>query len=195
MGGRRFVINHWYAKIAAACRQRGPGYDIRMKVTISAAILAVLSASCIDSSDLELAEEQQAETIEIRGCHPGYMELGEGDNTTCVAEPSLGWGWGSGAFGDSVNPMEADGAGGGGYGSGGPGPKPDRKQCGPEMGEQGCLDCCYYNYDHVDGWDCRKKTTPERERQCWAKAAEELGRCQKDVCNRHGGPPILTVRQ
>lgn len=74
-----------------------------------------------------------------------------------------------------------------------PGPKPDRKVCGPELGVQACLDCCYYNYDHVDGWECRKKRTRKAKTDCWDKAIEAMSRCQVDDCNRHGIPPIITT--
>jgi hypothetical protein len=61
------------------------------------------------------------------------------------------------------------------------------------MSEQGCLDCCYYHHDHVDGWECRKKRTQKAEKQYWAEAANELGRCQAHDCDRHGIPPIITT--
>jgi hypothetical protein len=80
-----------------------------------------------------------------------------------------------------------------GCGGGGPGPKPDRKVCGPELGVQACLDCCYYNYDHVDGWECRKKRNRKAKKDCWDKAIEAMSRCQVDDCNRHGIPPIITT--
>jgi hypothetical protein len=65
----------------------------------------------------------------------------------------------------------------------------------PEMGEEGCLDCCYYNHDHVDGWECRKKgkRSKDEERRCWEEAAQELSRCQRETCNRYGRPPIITT--
>jgi hypothetical protein len=63
----------------------------------------------------------------------------------------------------------------------------------PEMGEQNCLDCCLYNYDHVDGWKCRKIKNDKQREKCWADAANDLGKCQVETCDRHGLPPIVTV--
>lgn len=136
--------------------------------------------SDVDSDDIRIVD--QAETIEVHGCRPGWLELGG----TCI-DP---WPGGGGGGGGGVSPGPGPSGGGGG---GGPGPKPNRKQCGPEMGEQGCLDCCYYNHDHVDGWECRKKKTPKAQEKCWQEAVNELSRCQVETCNRHGIPPIITI--
>jgi hypothetical protein len=84
---------------------------------------------------------------------------------------------------------------GGGHGSGGPGPKPDRKQCSPEMGKQGCLDCCLYNNTHVDGWTCNRKRNKAARKRCWEDANMKLSNCQVVTCDRHGippDPPIIT---
>jgi hypothetical protein len=37
---------------------------------------------------------RREETIVVHSCSPGFVEVGEGDNATCMAEP--GWGWGGG---------------------------------------------------------------------------------------------------
>lgn len=153
---------------------------------LAAACLIGLQA-CVGPADPELAEQQQAEIIEVHGCRPGSWDVGDG---VCI-DPWPGGG-GGGPTGGEREPGE-QGGGGGGRGDGGPGRKPDRKKCGPELGEEGCLACCDYNYDHVDGWECRKKRTDKAKDECWKKAISEMARCQVDDCNRHGIPPIITT--
>jgi hypothetical protein len=159
-----------------------------MKIMRLALLLSLASLhACVDSEDL--AEQQQAEMIEVHGCRPGFLEVGEGDNWTCILDP---W-WGRGGGGGGGGGGGERGGGGGGGDGGGPGPKPDRKQCGPEMGERGCLDCCLYNNMHVDGWECNRKRTAKAREKCWQEANRELSRCQVETCNRHGIPPIITT--
>lgn len=72
---------------------------------------------------------------------------------------------------------------------GGPGDQPTRKKCSRDQGLEACLDCCYYNHDHVDGWKCNRikgdsQRQRARRRKCWEDAAEELGRCQVQDCGR-----------
>jgi hypothetical protein len=78
---------------------------------------------------------------------------------------------------------------GDGSGGGGPGPKPDRKPC-EDLGQyptvEGCKQCCYYNYDHVDGWECRRKRTERARARCWREATEKMGRCNAQ-CERDRG--------
>jgi hypothetical protein len=162
-----------------------------MKAIMTVAFLLGL-VSCVDSEDLALTTQQQAETIEVHGCRPGLLTVGDGENTTCMEDPWLGGGGEADGAPADEEPSPG-GAGGGGYGTGGPGPKPDRKQCGPEMGEQGCLDCCLYNNRYVDGWECNRKRTNKAREKCWKEANRELSRCQVETCNRHGNPPIITT--
>jgi len=84
--------------------------------------------------------------------------------------------------------------GGGGDPGGGPGPKPDRKPC-ENLGQfptvESCKECCLYNYDHVDGWECRRK--PERQRnRCWQEAIEKMGRCNRQCEWDRGGITTIT---
>jgi hypothetical protein len=78
-------------------------------------LLTIGIAACVDSEDPALTEQQQAETIEVHGCQPGYIEIGEGRNKTCV-EPW--WGEGGGGGGGPVG-GEREPSGGGGGGGGG----------------------------------------------------------------------------
>lgn len=80
--------------------------------------------------------------------------------------------------------------GGGGDPGGGPGPQPDRKRCLPSNPDEICLDCCFYNYNYVDGWKCRQ-LKGKKAQQCWSRAADELARCQTNDCDRHG--PVTTI--
>jgi hypothetical protein len=88
------------------------------------------------------------------------------------------------------------GGSGGGDQSGGPGDQPQRKKCSKDHGLEKCLDCCYYNHDHVDGWKCRgiKGNSPAqraKRKRCWEDAANELGRCQVQDCGRDR--PVITT--
>ncbi len=97
-------------------------------------------------------------------------------------------------FGSPDNHHCPSGGGGGGAGEGGPGPKPDRKVCtdkGKFPTVDACQDCCYYNMDHVDGWECRRKRTPAARERCWREANEKMAKCNRQCEWDHGG--ITTV--
>lgn len=160
-----------------------------MKATTVALLMGFASLHACASEDPAVASLQQDEIIDVHGCRPGTLGNGE----VCI-DPLEGGGdgGGGGPTGGEGGPSGPGGGGGGGS-QGGPGREPDRKQCGPEMGIAGCLDCCYYNHDKVDGWDCRKKRTDKAKDECWKKAIKELGRCQVEVCGRHKPDPILTI--
>ena len=84
-----------------------------MKITMPALLLSLASLhACVESE--ELAEQQQAEIIEVHGCRPGFLEVGEGDNWTCILDP---W-WGRGAGGGGEGGESGGGGGGGGGGAG-----------------------------------------------------------------------------
>jgi hypothetical protein len=71
----------------------------------------------IDSTAKMSGKIHPAERIEVYGCNPGFLELGEGENMVCIPDPS--WGGGGGApHGGEHEPT------GGGPGSGGGGGRP-----------------------------------------------------------------------
>ena len=80
--------------------------------------------------------------------------------------------------------------------SGGPGPKPDPKNC-TNLGQfptvESCKECCFYNHDHVDGWECRRKTDPRQRRLCWEASAEKMGQCNRQCEWDRGGIMTLGV--
>ena len=131
--------------------------------------------ACVESEDPALAFTEQAEIIDVHGCSPGYLELGEGENTTCIGDPQF---TGGGAGDPGGGPSGPTGLGGPGGGGGGPGPIPDRKVCtGLEHSE--CYACCDYNLERVDGERCRRLRSPKRREKCWSEAEEILGKCQR----------------
>ena len=155
-------------------------------------------ASCVVSPETSQSEgavwsgegeDPDWEVIEVEGKAPFDPDWeGPGQSTPANTNPGEG-GAPSGGGGDSGG----SGAGEAGEGTGGPGQQPNRKECFPEMGEEKCLDCCMYNYDHVDGWKCRKIKGKKRKDKCWEDAAGALGKCQRETCERYGLPPIVTI--
>jgi len=51
-------------------------------------ILVLIASACVDAGDPEVGARQQDERIEVNGCSPGFLELGEGDNLTCIGDRS-----------------------------------------------------------------------------------------------------------
>jgi hypothetical protein len=51
-----------------------------------------------------------AEEIEVFGCSPGFLELGEGPNMVCIPDPRI---FGGGGGGGPVGPFDGGGDGGG----------------------------------------------------------------------------------
>jgi len=41
---------------------------------------ALMASACVDAGDPEVSARQQDERIEVNGCSPGFLELGEEDN-------------------------------------------------------------------------------------------------------------------
>ncbi|WHZ25532.1 MAG: hypothetical protein OJF51_000327 [Nitrospira sp.] len=80
------------------------------------------------------------ETIEVFGCRPGFLQLGEGENMTCIPDPS----W-AGSGGSSVPGGPSDsGGGGGGVGTGDPAievPCPPGLQPNPNYDRDICREC------------------------------------------------------
>ena len=77
---------------------------------------------------------------------------------------------------------------------GGPGNKPARKNCtdqGTCPDVESCKKCCFYNNDHVDGWECRRKKTPAAQERCWREANEKMGQCNRQCEWDRGG--IMTI--
>ena len=78
---------------------------------------------------------------------------------------------------------------------GGPGPKPDPKNCtnlGLFPTVEDCKECCLYNNIHVDGWECRRKKTPQKQRQCWEAANDKMAKCNRQ-CEWDRGGNVTTV--
>ena len=50
----------------------------------------------------------------VHSCSPGFLEVGDGDNATCIEDPSWGWGGGPGPVGGERVPSGGGGGGGGG---------------------------------------------------------------------------------
>jgi hypothetical protein len=74
--------------------------------------------ACLGSVDPELAEQQQAEVIEVHGCRPGSWDLGDG---VCI-DPWPGGG-GGGPTGGERDPGGPGGGGGGPRGAPAPASK------------------------------------------------------------------------
>jgi hypothetical protein len=60
------------------------------------------------------------------------------------------------------------------------------------------LDCCYYNYDKVDGWVCRQikgdsNRQKAKRKKCREKAIKEESRCQVEDCGRDR--PVITTSE
>jgi hypothetical protein len=153
-----------------------------MKALTMTVLLVGLHA-CVAPEDLgEQQQEMRDEHIHVHDCRPGFVEVGEGDNATCIEDPWWGWGGGGGGGGGD----ERGGGGGGGGGrAGGPGPIPDRKDCGGLRGRK-CDDCCFYNFDRVDGERCRRIKSDEARARCWRKAADINSKCEA-ACHRGRG--------
>jgi hypothetical protein len=50
-------------------------------------MLLVALGACMDPADPATTEQEQDETIEVHGCRPGYIDVGEGDDMVCI-DPS-----------------------------------------------------------------------------------------------------------
>jgi hypothetical protein len=70
-----------------------------------------------------------AEVIEVYGCNPGFVPLGEGENMVCIPDPTLG---GDGGPGDGGGPYD-DGEPGGSRGGGTRGPGPGQHDRPPRQ--------------------------------------------------------------
>jgi hypothetical protein len=91
-----------------------------------------------------------AEVIEVEGCRPGFIQIGEGDNMVCI-DPNNPWaGRGGGSSGFGTGSGGGGGRGGGG-GGGSRGTKTPGHFCKPgELGgfaswEEAILDCGVMN--------------------------------------------------
>ena len=160
-------------------------------------LVLALAASCVGAAADEEASETEQAMWDGSGEADGETIRVQGGLDSCWAGLCWPSSWsidpGPGYSGDFPG-----GAGGHGIGGpkpdGGPGPQPARKECFPTFPDEICLDCCLYNYNHVDGWKCRKyKNGSKGWRNCWAEASEKLADCQVNACDRHGPQPIPTI--
>ena len=51
--------------------------------------------------------------------------------------------------------------------------------------------CCFYNNNHVDGWECRRKKTNKAKEKCWREANEKMANCNRQCEWDRGG--IITI--
>jgi hypothetical protein len=98
---------------------------------------------------------QEGEVINVGGCSPGYLQLGEGDSMTCIPDPTLPLGGGDYGGGGGL---------GGGIGGGGGGSGSDSGYHPTEGGkchaESGSTHLNHGNYtDTKYGWKCCDKTS------------------------------------
>jgi hypothetical protein len=56
---------------------------------------------------------------------------------------------------------------------------------------ESCKQCCFYNNNHVDGWECRRKKTDRARRRCWEEANEKMAKCNRQ-CEWDRGE-IMTI--
>ena len=152
----------------------------RMKIIRIYIALGFLSA-CAMSENPTTSEQEQAEILEVHGCRPGLLQVGD----ECV-DPRGGGGGGPGPTGGERGPTDGGGGGGGGGGAD-PNPIPTPRDCTVETDHEACMQCCDWNVDNVWGERCRRIPRKER-RTCWEDAEMRRGVCQRG-CPR----PILTV--
>ena len=142
-------------------------------------ICLVSLCACTDPEDFATSEQSQAELIEIVECRPGFLTLGEGVNTVCIPDPA----WDAADRSGRLEPDLSDRSGGPGSDHGADDTstnadsKPARMDCSG-LDREDCYACCYYNYDEVDGWECRKLRNRVSRKLCWIDAGIVLGACQ-----------------
>ena len=86
---------------------------------ISALICASVGLACVSPAPDEgstTQDMQRSETIDVYGCMPGFWQIGEGENTTCIEDPTLRPTPRGGNFGEGWGQVEPHGWGGGGGG-------------------------------------------------------------------------------
>ena len=114
---------------------------------------------------------QGGEVINVGGCSPGFLQLGEGSSMTCIPDPTLPGGGGDIGGGGGV--------GGGGFGGGGGSGSDDFK---PTQG--GKCHASNSSGDHVNegkydetrsGWRCCSAKTSDGKQLCLP--CEGLGSC------------------
>lgn len=152
-------------------------------------ILVALSAlhACVEPDDREQPQigvsvaEMRDETIDVYGCRPGTIEVGEGHDMTC-SDP---W-WYRGPAGPGPTGGERT-PGGGVRGGGGPAeggagpmirmdPEPDRKK-----DFKSCWDWCAWSWRQ-----CRKECRSKHPYPDW----DGYNQCMKTRCEDHRDPNI-----
>jgi hypothetical protein len=157
--------------------------------TIGALLTGLALTACMNSDDPGLAEQQQAEIIEVHACQPGYIEVGDGRDLVCIDpwDRGGGGGGGLGGGGGPAGPVGGEREPTGGGGGADPNPIPTPRGCTVEADHERCYACCDWNVDKVWGERCRR--LPRRERRtCWEDAERRRGDCQ-----RWCPGPIITV--
>jgi hypothetical protein len=137
--------------------------------------------ACASSDVPGLTEKQQDEVIEVHGCQPGYIEVGDGEDRVCV-DP-----W----HGDGPDPADGGGRGGrepstpGGGGNTQPQPPPPQppkprptphEDCSDYDHPADCKECCERNYWNIDVPECQQHPSS----LCWETAILVYGKCKHD---------------
>jgi hypothetical protein len=111
--------------------------EIQIVKIIRFPMMMVALGACLDSGEPATSDMQQGEIIEVHGCRPGLLQIGE----ECI-DPRGGGPGGGGPTGGEREPR-GPGTGGGG-GGGGPDramdPEPDRNK-----DRRSCEDWCSWN--------------------------------------------------
>jgi hypothetical protein len=138
-------------------------------------MLIVSLTACLEPTDPATTEQEQNEIIEVHGCRPGWLQVGE----ECV-DPRGGGPGGGGPTGGEREPR-GPGTGGGG-GGGGPGhtmdPEPDRNK-----DRRSCYDWCDWSHRQCEKWCWKEHPEPFRD---WYKR----NRCLKERCVDDPSPNI-----
>jgi hypothetical protein len=119
------------------------------------------------------------EVIEVYGCAPGFLQLGEGENMVCI--PS--WG-GDGGGGTGGGPGPGDGP------TGPPGPEgePAATRCGCEVRDTRCRARARAN--RAKHARCEREIAKCVEDYCKGKTHAELGECEKSCTDIVGEKPV-----
>lgn len=176
-----------------------------MKAMAALLIGLVSLHACVESDDPAVAEQQQDERIEVHGCRPGTVELGEGDDFICI-DPwdGIDPGWGAGErpiWGE--RPPRVPPPPPVGDGSAEPvvrmDPEPDhnkdRNSCEDwcDWSRRQCEKWCWKEYPNVIGdWNKRRVCFEDR---CDNHKDPNIGykSCRSDCQRRFPERPIVTI--
>ena len=133
--------------------------------------LAVDPASRMSAIHPEMMS-QGGEVINIGGCSPGFLQLGEGSSMTCIPDPTLPGGGGDIGGGGGVGGVGF--GGGGGSGSGAPGYHPtEGGKCHADSGYNH-VNSGNYKYEAGD-WECCGKKMSDGSKTCLGCQTDRKG--------------------